>query len=217
MPQEHWEKEASNWAAWARRPDFDAYWKYAPAFFELVPAPGRQTLEVGCGEGRVCRDLASRGHRVIGIDGSPTLIKLAHDADRDNSYLRADAAALPFRDEAFDLVVFYNSLMDVDDMPGSVCEASRVLKAGGALCACITHPLADAGAFDSREGDAPFVIKDSYLGGRRPSEIEMERDGLRMHFKGWASPLEDYFAAMETAGFAVESLREPSVGEQNPK
>ena len=41
--------------------------------------------------------------------------------------------------------------------------------------------------------------------------MEIELDGLRMHFKGWASTFEDYFTAMEAAGFAVETLREPAM------
>src|SRR5215510_10561988 len=45
----------------------------------------------------------------------------------------ADASALPFGDAAFDLVVAYNSLMDVEDLPGSVWEAERVLGPGGHL------------------------------------------------------------------------------------
>jgi ubiquinone/menaquinone biosynthesis C-methylase UbiE len=61
-----------------------------------VPAPGRATLDVGCGEGRVTRDLAARGHRVIGIDASPTLLGAATDADPDGHYQLADAVALPF-------------------------------------------------------------------------------------------------------------------------
>jgi len=211
MPREHWEEQAQNWAGWARTPDFDAYWKYAPMFFELLPPRGARTLEVGCGEGRVSRDLAARGHRVIGLDTSPTLLKLAREAYPRGRYLRADAAALPFAGESFDLVVAYNSLMDVDDMPGSVREAARVLRPGGALCACVTHPMADAGGFESRAGDAPFVIRGSYLGGRRPFELEVERDGQRMHFKGWAYPLEDYFLALEAAGLPLQALREPAV------
>jgi hypothetical protein len=51
-----WEQESGNWLAWARTPDHDAYWRYRDAFFALVPPPGRATLEVGCGEGRVARD-----------------------------------------------------------------------------------------------------------------------------------------------------------------
>jgi SAM-dependent methyltransferase len=210
MPREHWESQATNWAEWARTPDFDAYWKYAPLFFDLIPGAGQRTLEVGCGEGRVCRDLADMGHSVTGVDASATLLRLARQADPDGCYLLADASFLPFTTESFDLVVAYNSLMDVDDMPGSVIEAARVLRRGGTFCICVTHPLADAGHFESRDGDAPFVIEDTYLGGRRPFEVEVERDGLSMHFKGWAYPLEDYFVALEAAGLLVQAVREPA-------
>jgi SAM-dependent methyltransferase len=209
MSREHWERESSNWAAWARRPDFDAYWKYSPAFFQLVPSAGDRTLEVGCGEGRVSRDLAARGHHVIGVDGSPTLVRLAQDADAHSSYLVADAAALPFAAEAFDLVVLYNSLMDVDDMVGCVSESSRVLRPGGSLCACVTHPMADAGRFESREPDARFVIEGSYLGDRREFEGTETRGDLRMNFKGWAYSLEEYLRPLETSGLMIQAVREP--------
>jgi SAM-dependent methyltransferase len=209
VSREHWERQALNWAAWARRPDFDAYWKYAPAFFEIVPSPGNRTLEVGCGEGRVSRDLARRGHRVVAVDVSDALIRLANEADSKNSYLRCDAARLPFVDESFDVAVFYNSLMDIDDMESAVREAARVLRPGGVLCACVTHPIADAGRFESRDGDANFVIEDSYLGDRRWLAIETEREGLRMHFAGWAYPLEGYFGALERSGLVIQAVREP--------
>lgn len=211
MSREHWERQAGNWAAWARTPGFDAYWTYSPRFFELVPDARGFTLEVGCGEGRVTRDLAKQGHRVVAIDATTQLIRLARDADSTNHYLRCDAAALPFGDASFDLAVFYNSLMDVDDMPGAVREAARVLRQGGAMCSCVTHPIADAGRFESAEGDARFVIEDTYLGARRWLRLDrVERAGLQMDFSGWAYPLEAYFAALEQAGFEVQALREPA-------
>ena len=145
-------------------PGHDAYWSYRDAFFPLLPAAGRRTLEVGCGEGRVARDLTARGHRVVGLDASPALLRHAAAADAGGHYVRADASALPFGDAAFDLVVAYNSLMDVDDMPGSVREAGRVLEPGGHLGFCVTHPFMDAGQFASREADAAFVVSGSYLG-----------------------------------------------------
>ncbi len=74
-----------------------------------MPPPGHATLEVGCGEGRVARDLAARGHRVTAIDISRTLIGLAAEADGASTYLLADGVALPFAEAAFDLVVAYNS------------------------------------------------------------------------------------------------------------
>jgi SAM-dependent methyltransferase len=209
MSREHWEQQAPRWAAWARRPDFDAYWSYSPAFFELVPAPGMRTLEVGCGEGRVSRDLAARGHRVTGVDTSSVLLHLAREAAPNIGYVRSDAAALPFPEATFDLAIFYNSLMDIDDMEGGVREAARVLQPGGSLCACVTHPTADAGQFDSREPDARFVIEDTYLGARRWFAQDVERDGLAMSFKGWAYSLEGYLRPLEQAGFAVQAVREP--------
>ena len=125
----------------------------------------------------------------------------------------SDAAALPFLAESFDLVVFYNSLMDVDDMEESVREAARVLRAGGALCACVTHPVADAGRFESTAGDAPFIIEGRYLGERRWTDVVEEQDGLRMNFKGWAYSLEDYFGTLERAGMTIQAVREPTMDE----
>jgi SAM-dependent methyltransferase len=203
------EWQAGSWLRWARTPDHDAYWQYRDAFFdELLPAPGRLTLEVGCGEGRVARDLAARGHRVVALDASPTLAVSAAAADPAGRYLVADAAALPFGNGCFDLVVAYNSLMYVDDMPAAVAEAARVLEPGRPLCVCVTHPTADAGRFQSTEPNALFVIAGSYLGRHRVDE-PFERDGLQMHFTGWRYPLEAYARALEDAGLLIERLREP--------
>ncbi|TMA36985.1 MAG: methyltransferase domain-containing protein [Deltaproteobacteria bacterium] len=52
-------------------------------FLALLPPPRRLTLDLGCGEGRLSRDLETRGHRVVGVDGSPTLVRLAREADAD--------------------------------------------------------------------------------------------------------------------------------------
>ena len=205
-----WEWQADRWLAWARTPGHDSYWLFRDSFFDaIVPAPGRLTLEVGCGEGRVARDLARLGHTVVALDASPTLVAKAAAADPAGRYLVADAAALPFGDESVDLVVTYNSLMDVADMPAAVQEASRVLTPGGRLCVCVTHPTADAGKFQSKEPDAPFVIPGGYLG-RHRFEDTFERDGLQVTFAGWRYSLEEYARALEDAGLVIERLREPA-------
>lgn len=203
-----WEEQAENWVRWARSPNHDSYWDYGPAFHSLLPAPLGWTLEMGCGEGRVARDLQQRGYRVVGLDLSETLVKYAARADASSLYVRGNASSLPFANSSFDLVVAYNSLMDIEDMPGAVAEAARVLRSGGWMCVSITHPLNDAGRFASLEPDAPFVIEGSYLG-KRDFEARFERDGLEMIFSGWAYPLEEYFSAFSEAELLVESLREP--------
>jgi SAM-dependent methyltransferase len=155
-----------------------------------------------------------RGHRVVAVDSSPTLIRYAGSADPAGAYLLADAATLPFEAGSFELVVAYNSLMDVEDMPAAVREAARVLTADGRLCVCVTHPFTDAGRFASDDGAAPFIIPGSYLEAREFHE-KFERDGLDITFHGHCYPLQDYARALEEAGLVIERLREPSVGAED--
>lgn len=211
-PEDGWSREAEHWIAWARAEGHDAYHLYRDAFFDLVPA-GASTLEIGCGEGRVARDLAARGHAVTAVERVPRLLDAAQAADPDGRYVLADAGALPFADGSFDVVVAFNSLMDVHDMPSVVAEASRVLADAGRFCACVVHPMTDAGRFAEPAADAPFVVEGSYLTDDRPwyDGRRVQRAGLEMIFHSRRYPLEAYASALERAGLAIELLREPPV------
>jgi SAM-dependent methyltransferase len=208
-PGTEWEDEAENWIRWARTEGHDAYWAYRASFFDrIVPAAGAVTVELGCGEGRVARDLRDRAHHLIGVELSPTLVAEAAAADPGGRYVRADASRLPLAAGCCDLVVAYNSLMDIADMEAAVAEAGRILIPGGRFCVCVTHPINEAGRFDSRAADAPFVITDTYFG-RRRFEATEARGGLTMTFRGWSYALEEYAQAFERAGFLIERMAEP--------
>ncbi|MEQ9330223.1 class I SAM-dependent methyltransferase [Thalassobaculum sp.] len=211
--RDRWEANADEWIRWAREPGHDSYWRFhRDQFLDLLPPPGRWTVDVGCGEGRLTRHLKELGHRVIGIDASPTLVASARDADGSMDIRLADATALPLEDGSADLVIAFMSLHDIDDMPGAIREAARVLEPGGKLCLAIVHPICSAGGFAERAADAPFVIRGSYL---EPSDnaLAVDRAGLTMTFHSRHRPLQDYFAALEAAGLVVERLREPSTPE----
>lgn len=204
-----WEGEASNWIRWAREPGHDTYWRFRrDAFLASLPEPGRLTLDVGCGEGRVTRDLQALGYRVVGVDASASMIAAAREADPGGEYVEADAAALPFEDGSADLVVAFMVLMDLDDMAAAVRELFRVLESGGVLVAPVVHPLNSAGQFVPRDGDehAPYVIH-SYRE-RRRYEDTIERAGLPITFSSIHHTLEDYWQALSEAGFVVTDLAE---------
>ncbi len=202
------EDRADDWIRFARTEGHDAYWRYRELFFALLPPAPARVLEIGCGEGRVVRDLADRGFSVTGIDIAPSLVAAAEAADARCAFVVGDAAALPFPDAAFDVVVAYNSLIDVEDMRAAVSEAGRVLRPGGHFCVCVPHPFSEAGEFVSSDGDAHFVVESSYLV-ESDYELLSDRDGIRFRFASRRYPLEAYSRALEDAGLALEALREP--------
>src|SRR3954471_10114805 len=67
--REEWDEQADDWVELTGDdPFYDLL--NEPALLDLLPPPGRRTLDVGCGEGRLARRLVERGHRVVGLDGS---------------------------------------------------------------------------------------------------------------------------------------------------
>jgi ubiquinone/menaquinone biosynthesis C-methylase UbiE len=71
-----WESEAGNWLYFARTPGADRAHENInmPALLDLLPPPGRRTLDLACGEGRVSRLLQALHHRVVGVDAAPTMV-----------------------------------------------------------------------------------------------------------------------------------------------
>jgi SAM-dependent methyltransferase len=203
-----WEAEADNWAAWASRSHHDSYHKFhRDAFLELLPPPGRRTLDDGCGEGRLTRDLTRLGHRVVAVDAAPSMLRYARERDPEGEYHLVSASELPFEAEAFDLVIAFMSLQDMDDPEGAVRETWRVLEPRGRFCVALVHPINSAGKFESAEADARFAISGSYRDRRRYAETA-EREGLAMTFTSDHRSLEGWLRPVFHAGFVLDAVRE---------
>ena len=209
---EGWDRHAQEWIAWART-GLDSYETFhRDAFLRLIPRPGRLTVDIGCGEGRVSRDLRALGHRVLAVDLSLAMTRAAatHPAAPVPAVV-ADAARLPLATGAADCAVAFMSLHDLEPLPTAIREVARVLAVGGRLVIAIVHPLNSAGRFtgDKADADRPFVIEGSYLQPERYVDT-FDRGGLTMTFHGEHRPLQTYTEALADAGFVIEGLREPT-------
>jgi len=155
-----WQDSADAWVAdMGESGDFGRRYVLDPVMLPRAVArsPGN-ALDVGCGEGRFCRMLQSRGVEAVGVDPTPALVSVARTRDPRGTYVKATAERLPFREEAFDLVVSYLSLIDIQDVEAAVPEMARVLRPGGAVV-FLTANMWDYGTLVARMIPNRFSIR----------------------------------------------------------
>ena len=93
--------------------------------------PGSTVLDVAAGTGQVAQCLAERGYRVVALDQSPQMLRLA--ADRGFAAVLGRAESLPVGDAAFDGLTFTYLLRYVADPLACMRELARVVRPGGRL------------------------------------------------------------------------------------
>jgi ArsR family transcriptional regulator len=129
------------------------------ALVELtVAAPLGDLLDIGCGQGRVLKLLASRANRVIGVDIDSDARQLARAelllAGVENYSLRkGNMYELPFADGEFDTVILDDVLGDADEPVLALCEAGRLLRPGGRLLILAATDDGDATLLETRFAD----------------------------------------------------------------
>jgi arsenite methyltransferase len=110
--------------------------------FGNVPLRAQTTaLDVGCGTGFPLLELAQRlgpGSQVHGLDPWQAGVARAERKRRHwkipNAHLHlGDAAAMPFRDDSFDLIVSNLGVNNFADAPAALRECHRVLREHGTL------------------------------------------------------------------------------------
>ncbi|MHA1722923.1 MAG: class I SAM-dependent methyltransferase [Candidatus Baldrarchaeia archaeon] len=102
-------------------------------------------MDAGFGNGYLCRSLAKKGAKVVGVDISKRFIEIARQKEREDPlgiqyYVGSLCDLNMFEDETFDAVVSNLTLMDVLDLEKAINELYRVLKKNGKLVFSIMHP-----------------------------------------------------------------------------
>lgn len=118
----------------------------AATLLELLPdLQGLRVLDLACGQGRLSRELARRGARVVGLDISTELLDKASSVKNAEplgiSYVQADATSSEaLAGESFDGVACHFGLSDIDDLGAAIATVSRVLTQDGWFVFSILHP-----------------------------------------------------------------------------
>jgi ubiquinone/menaquinone biosynthesis C-methylase UbiE len=114
-----------------------------------VLSPNQKVLEMGCGTGIISLGIAPFVESVVATDISPRMVAVAKSkaerASITNVEFRVhDGYALPYDDQAFDVILLFNVLHFVKEPTALLHEAHRLLKLSGYLVSatdCYAEPV----------------------------------------------------------------------------
>jgi trans-aconitate methyltransferase len=153
-------------------------------FAMLAPQPGERILDLGCGDGALTEKLVAAGASVLGIDGSPDMVRAARARGLDAQV--GDGQRLAFQAE-FDAVFTNAALHWMPDGAAVIAGVFRALKPRGRF----------VGEFGGQGNIAAIVT--AFNAVLTPRGI----DASRMH--RWYPTGERYAEMLHAGGFAVDS------------
>ncbi len=128
----HYESRAD--AFWEGTRDHDVSQNIVALLGALGSDRPQRILDLGCGPGRDLRRLRDLGHEAVGLDGSPSFVRMAR-AHSGCEVLQQDLLELDLPDASFDGVFANASLFHVPlrALPRVLRELFAALRPGGAL------------------------------------------------------------------------------------
>src|SRR5215471_13263383 len=127
-----------------------------PVVAECLRArPPGVALDAACGTGRFAEFLATRGHRIIGVDSSPDMLAYAWQRVPEAEFHVAELDRLPLPDDCVDVIVCALALEHVPRLDPVLAEFARVLRPGGDLVISdVHHELITRGSVMTTRGPA---------------------------------------------------------------
>jgi demethylmenaquinone methyltransferase/2-methoxy-6-polyprenyl-1,4-benzoquinol methylase len=186
----------------------DRWWRSIVA--RLVAAKADDlVLDIAAGTGTSTRAFTKAGARCVACDFSLGMLRAGARKPGDGvTFVAGDALALPFADQAFDVVTISFGLRNVTDADAALAEMLRVTRPGGRLVICeFSHlparPL-DAAYQRYLAAALPAVAK-------RVSATPAAYEYLAESIKDWP-PQAELADRIEAAGWSAVSWRNLTAG-----
>jgi len=166
-----------------------------PYILELLDdVQGKRVLDAGCGGGFYSLWLSENGAKVLGIDGSKEMIKIAKRKASskmlDAEFMIGDVSDLRIGDSAFDLVLSTLVLMDLIELDQAVSELVRVTRDGGDIVISVQHPILTSGDWERESGQKLFRKLDNYFAERELEAVWQNEKKERVSFRYYHRPLQ---------------------------
>jgi ubiquinone/menaquinone biosynthesis C-methylase UbiE len=170
----------------------------------------RDVLEVGSGAGQCSRWVRAQGGRAYGLDLSLRQLQHSQRIDDETGVVvpsvLGTATALPFRDDAFDVVFSsFGALQFVEAIADAVAETARVLRPGGRYAFSITHPT--RWMFPDDPDEPGLVASQSYWD--RTPYVEVDDETGTVSYVEHHRTLGDWVGLLAGHGFTMTDLLEP--------
>lgn len=175
----------------------------------LGPVAGRRVLEIGCGSAPCSRWLAGAGASPVAMDLSEGMLDRARTAGERTgvgvALIQADALALPFGADSFDLVCSaFGGFPFIADIDAALAEVARVLRAGGRLVFSVNHPM--RWVLPDDPDPSRLVVGGSYFDRSPYVEADESRTPIYVEHHHTMS---DWIRAILGSGLVVRDLLEP--------
>lgn len=103
--------------------------KYREIFSRVTIRGTKTILDVGCGTGtflNIISETETKGTKLVGIDLSTEMIKIAHEKYPDIDFIVADSDALPIRDLSFSKIFSVTHLQNLPHPKQTLHEMIRI-------------------------------------------------------------------------------------------
>jgi 2-polyprenyl-3-methyl-5-hydroxy-6-metoxy-1,4-benzoquinol methylase len=152
----------------------------------------QSVLDMGCGEGWLCRALAEQGIAVVGIDGSPELIEQAKALG--GGYVYA-YDAMPDFERSFDAIVCNFSLLE-EELDTVMQQLRSWLNPEGRVLIQTVHPWT--------------MMEEGYQDGWRIEQFSRFGSTFPQAMPWYFRRLDAWMALLVESGFRVHRVTEPN-------